>query len=152
MFAVPANTVALPATTAHPALIARDVAADRARWAHLLRYDPYERFAALVERTAEEEIWLLSWLPGQETELHDHGGSTGAFTVVSGTLTESVARPGMQVSHQLVPGQIRVFGPNYVHHVRNESPDPAISIHVYRAGRAMTPFHYTPDGLLIPGR
>lgn len=152
MFAVPANTVALPATTAHPALVARDVAADRAKWAHLLRYDPDERFAALVERTDDEEIWLLAWLPGQETDLHDHSGSTGAFTVVSGTLTELVARPGARVSHRLVPGQIRVFGPHYVHQARNEGQDPVISIHVYRAERAMTPFHYAADGRLIPGR
>lgn len=152
MFAVPANTVALPATTAHPALIARDVAADRARWAHLLRYDPDARFAALVERTAGQEIWLMSWLPGQRTGLHDHSGSTGAFTVVSGTLTETVARPGTQVGHRLVPGQIRVFGPHYVHEVHNAGEDPAVSIHVYRAERAMTPFRYAPDGRLIPDR
>ena len=150
MFAVPANTVALPATTAHPALIARDLAADRTRWGHLLRYDPVVRFATLVERTAKEEIWLLSWLPGQESDLHDHADSTGAFTLVSGTLTELVARPGTRVSHRLVPGQVRVFGPNYVHQVRNAGPDPAISIHVYRAERAMTPFRYAPDGRLLP--
>lgn len=152
MFAVPAGTIALPATTAHPALIARDVAADRARWAHLLRYDPDERYAALVERTDDQEIWLLAWLPGQETDLPDHGGSTGGFAVVSGTLTELVARPGARVGHRLVPGQVRVFGPNYVHHVRNDGPDPAVSVHVYRAERKMTPLGCTADGRLVPDR
>jgi predicted metal-dependent enzyme (double-stranded beta helix superfamily) len=138
MFAVPPNTVALPATTAHPALIARDFAADRPRWAGLLRYDPDERFAELIERTDGQEVWLMSWLPGQGTDLHDHGGSTGAFAVVSGVLTEVVARPGVaRVTHRLVNGQVRVFGPDYAHQVRDEGPDPAVSIHVYRAERAM---------------
>jgi len=137
MFAVPANTIASGQTpaTVHPALIARAVAADRARWAHLLRYDPDERFVALVESTDEQEIWLMSWLPGQHTDLHDHGAASGAFTVVSGTLTEHVRRGG--VTHALVPGQSRVFGPGYAHEVRNDGPDPAVSLHVYRAARTM---------------
>lgn len=140
MFAVPPNTIA-PATTApsvHPALIAREYAEHRERWARLLRYDPDERFVALVHRTDEQEIWLMSWLPGQHTDLHDHGAATGAFTIVSGTLTEHVLRGG--ATHELVPGQSRVFGPGYVHQVRNDGIDPAVSLHVYRATRTMN--HY----------
>jgi len=139
MFAVPANTVASTVTppTAHPALIARAVADDRSRWGHLLRYDPDGRFAALVERTAEQEIWLMSWLPGQDTGRHDHGDTTGAFTVVSGVLTEEVLRGGLSVSHELVIGQSRVFAPGYAHRVRNTGPDPAITVHVYRSARTI---------------
>ena len=135
MFAVPANTVASSsvAPTVHPALIARPYADDRATWAHLLRYDPDERFAALVESTAEQEIWLMSWLPGQETDRHDHGNATGAFTVVSGSLTEHVLHRGVSLS--LSAGQSRVFGPGYAHHVRNDGPDPAVTLHVYRSVR-----------------
>jgi predicted metal-dependent enzyme (double-stranded beta helix superfamily) len=138
MFAVPANTVALPSASVsvHPARIAADVAKDRSRWAHLLRYDPAERFSALVESTGDVEIWLLSWLPGQHTDLHDHAGSAGAFTVVSGVLTERVIRDGaVEVEHPVVVGQTRVFGPRYVHQVRNADVDPAVSIHVYRPER-----------------
>ncbi|MBB4908285.1 cysteine dioxygenase [Actinophytocola algeriensis] len=135
MFAVPANTIASSsvAPTVHPALVARAYAADRARWAHLLRYDPDERFAVLVEATDEQEIWLMSWLPGQETDHHDHGNATGAFTVVSGSLTEHVLHRGVALS--LSAGQSRVFGPGYAHHVRNEGPDPAVTLHVYRGTR-----------------
>lgn len=135
MFAVPAGTIASSsvADTVHPALIARAFAADRAKWAHLLRYDPDERFAVRVEAAAGQEVWLMSWLPGQETDHHDHGGATGAFTVVSGTLTEDVLHRGVTLS--LSPGQSRVFGPGYAHHVRNAGPDPAVSLHVYRAVR-----------------
>jgi len=137
MFAVPANTIASTsvAATVHPALIARAYAEDRARWAHLLRYDPDKRFAVLVDATAEQEVWLMSWLPGQHTALHDHGAASGAFTLVSGTLTEHVRRGG--VTHVLAPGQSRVFGPGYAHRVVNAGPDPAVSLHVYRATRTM---------------
>ncbi|HWE89327.1 MAG TPA: cysteine dioxygenase family protein [Pseudonocardiaceae bacterium] len=141
MFAVPPNTVASPAAlaAAHPVRIATDYARDRSRWAKLLRYDPDDRFTALIEANAHVEVWLLSWLPGQHTDLHDHGGAAGAFTVVSGTLSERVRRPGrVELAHELRAGQSRAFGPNYVHQVRNESVDPAVSIHVYQPYRAMT--------------
>lgn len=147
MFAVPANTIASSsvAPTVHPALISRAYAADRAKWAHLLRYDPDERFAVLVEATGEQEIWLMSWLPGQETDRHDHAGTTGGFTVVSGTLTEHVLHRG--VSLTLSPGQSRVFGPGYAHQVRNDGPDPAVTVHVYRGVRAMRAIADRPDEL-----
>lgn len=137
MFAVPANTIASAsvAPTVHPALVARAVAADRSRWAHLLRYDPDERFATLVESTDDQEVWLMSWLPGQQTDHHDHGDATGAFTIVSGTLTEHVLHRG--ITHAVAAGQSRVFGPGYAHEVRNDGPDPAVSLHVYRAVRTM---------------
>jgi quercetin dioxygenase-like cupin family protein len=137
MFAVPENTVALAPspTAAHPSRIAREFAADRSSWAHLLRYDPVERFSALIERVGSYEVWLMSWLPGQATDAHDHGDASGAFTVVSGVLSERVVRTGLV--HDLQPGQSRVFGPDYVHRVLNYGIDPAVSIHVYRGAREM---------------
>lgn len=141
MFAVPPNTVAAPArrAIAHPVRIALEHVAARRSWAHLVRYDPERRWSGLLERGLEHEAWLLTWLPGQHTQLHDHAGATGAFTVVSGTLTETVLRSGsgadVDIRHSLAAGQSRVFGPRYVHQVRNDGPDPAISVHVYRPAR-----------------
>ncbi|EOD63186.1 cysteine dioxygenase [Amycolatopsis vancoresmycina] len=158
MFAVPDNTLLRPENPAlrHPVRVALEVAADRDRWRHLLRYDPDERFATLVAKDEQQEVWLMSWLPGQRTDLHDHAFASGAFTVVGGHLTEAVARSapdGRAVTelHALSAGQSRVFGPGYVHEVRNDGPDPAISVHVYRdAGRAMRPYHLDPVEGPIP--
>ncbi|WP_370943754.1 cysteine dioxygenase family protein [Amycolatopsis sp. cg5] len=152
MFAVPDNTLLVSENPAlrHPVRVALEFAADRGRWGHLLRYDPDQRFHALISGDDREEVWLMSWLPGQRTDLHDHAFSSGAFTVVDGALTETVARRApdgraISESHALVTGQSRVFGPGYVHQVVNEGPDPAISIHVYRdGGRDMRPFHLDP--------
>ncbi|EHK82865.1 cysteine dioxygenase [Saccharomonospora azurea] len=142
MFAVPDNTIALPPAdllTRHPVRTALEFAADRNRWRNLLRYDPEERFAALLDVVGGHEVWLLSWLPGQDTGLHDHGATTGAFTVVSGRLVEEVYRdtagsPDGPETHVVEAGQSRVFGPGYAHHVRNPGPDPVISVHVYQDG------------------
>jgi predicted metal-dependent enzyme (double-stranded beta helix superfamily) len=154
MFAVPENTLVAAENPAlrHPVRVALEFAADRERWRHLLRYDPDQRFSALVEGEAGQEIWLMGWLPGQHTDLHDHAFSSGAFTVVSGNLCETVTRrtpDGRAVAevHPLSAGQSRVFGPGYVHEVRNNGPDPAISVHVYRdGGRDMRPYHLDPLG------
>jgi predicted metal-dependent enzyme (double-stranded beta helix superfamily) len=154
MFAVPDNTLLRPENPAlrHPVRVALEVAADRDRWRHLLRYDPEERFATLVSKDEQQEVWLMGWLPGQHTDLHDHAFASGAFTVVNGHLTEAVARrapDGRAVTelHALSAGQSRVFGPGYVHEVRNDGPDPAVSVHVYRdAERAMRPYHLDPLG------
>ncbi|RSM85494.1 cupin domain-containing protein [Kibdelosporangium aridum] len=137
MFAVPENTVVLSNAPAvkHPARIATEFALDRDRWKRHLRYDPIERFSTLLERTDDHEVWLMSWLPGQSTDLHDHGSATGAFTIVSGVLTERVMRANTTL--QLQPGQSRVFAPHYVHQVSNNGVDPAVSIHVYRTTRQM---------------
>lgn len=157
MFAVPPNTVALAAQrgAAHPVRIALEFAANRSRWLHRLRYRPGQRWAGLLEISDDYEAWLLSWLPGQRTELHDHGGATGAFTVVFGELTESVvhssdANTTVAATHSLVAGQSRVFGPHHVHQVSNDGPDPAASLHVYRPSRvAMTSYHLDPVGGLV---
>lgn len=141
MFAVPDNTIALAERPQfrHPVRVSLAYAADRELWGPHLRYDPDERFAALIDRDQEQEIWLLSWLPGQSTDLHDHEESTGAFTVVSGSLDERVVRRGprgqvLTEQHELDAGQSRVFGPGYTHEIRNNGSDPAVSIHVYRTG------------------
>ena len=80
-------------------------------------------------------MWLLSWLPGQGTDLHDHGASTGAFAVVSGRLTELTierrqAGPRSE-TFRWTPGAVRPFGPGHVHQVTNTSGSPAVSLHVY---------------------
>lgn len=144
-YAVPTPSAAPTAVLRHPVLIACHYAAERDSWRHLLRYDPDQRFAALITSDDVQEVWLMSWLPGQHTTPHDHGRATGAFTIVDGQLSETVARPALRDrartdTHTVSRGQSRVFGPGYVHDVRNHGPDPVVSVHVYRGpGRTVRP-------------
>jgi mannose-6-phosphate isomerase-like protein (cupin superfamily) len=126
-------------------------------WPLAPRFDPVQRW---YHRLAEEpgaEVWLLSWLPGQGTSLHDHGGSAGAFVVVEGTLTEGTvdARRGSApriVEHTLTPGAGRAFGPRHIHQIANTGVRPAISVHVYGpALREMTSYRIDGGRLLITG-
>jgi hypothetical protein len=47
-----------------------------------------DRWFARLYGDDEVDIWLISWVPGHSTELHDHGGSLGALTLLSGSLDE----------------------------------------------------------------
>jgi Cysteine dioxygenase type I len=119
-------------------------------WEPLVRYREQSRWTALLEpgdirdfldpslhaELVDAEIWLLSWLPGQGTPLHDHGGSAGAFAVARGTLTERVVATGAagrprESETDLAAGRLRFFGPHHVHQVTNRHADAAVSLHVY---------------------
>jgi Cysteine dioxygenase type I len=48
-----------------------------------------DRWYTRLHGDDELDVWLISWVPDRSTELHDHGGSLGALTVVSGSLRET---------------------------------------------------------------
>ena len=113
------------------------------RWLPLVEYRAESRWSAPLPHDAaadvldpslhgdlaRAQVWLLSWLPGQGTGLHDHGGSAGALAVVRGTLCEAVgARAG---ATELTSGRVRHFGPHHVHRVTNSGAEAAVSVHVY---------------------
>ncbi|MFF5305599.1 cysteine dioxygenase [Streptomyces sp. NPDC013161] len=126
-----------PATVAEFVGLARSVAADRAQWEHLVEYDATTRWYHRLRTGPGYEVWLLSWVPGQGSGLHDHGRSSGVLTVLDGTLTERTERG----TRALGSGAQRVFAPGYVHEVVNDTLEPAISLHVYFPGLTEMPMH-----------
>jgi predicted metal-dependent enzyme (double-stranded beta helix superfamily) len=115
--------------------IARQFAARPDDWPLAPRFDPVERWYHRLATHDDHEVWLLTWLPGQGTELHDHGGSAGAFTVVSGALSERVAVGAGDrlrlARHTFTAGTGHRFGTSHIHRVSNDGDRPAVSIHVY---------------------
>ena len=81
--------------------------------------------------TDHYDAWLIWWPPGTGLDLHDHGGSAGAFTVVAGALHETVAAGAALTSHRLRAGETSRFGIDHVHAVSNDGDRPATSVHVY---------------------
>ncbi|MEU9011483.1 cysteine dioxygenase family protein [Streptomyces sp. NPDC048479] len=126
-----------PATVADFVGLARSIAADRAQWAHLVQYDTTTRWYHRLRTGPGYEVWLLSWVPGQGSGLHDHGLSSGVLTVLDGELTERTA----DTSRSLSAGAQRVFAPGYVHEVVNDSLEPAVSLHIYYPGLTDMPMH-----------
>src|ERR1700761_5946436 len=90
------------------------VAASPADWLPRVRLNPAGRWYERTHLDDSHEVWLISWLPGQATGFHDHGGSAGAFSVVLGTLTERRVTGGVATGQVLTkpvgPGESRSFG------------------------------------------
>ncbi|MDA2892676.1 cysteine dioxygenase family protein [Mycolicibacterium sp. BiH015] len=76
-----------------------------------------ERWFTRLHGTEELDVWLISWVPDRSTELHDHGGSLGALTVVSGSLRETRWDGGALRDRRLVAGDQAAFPLGWVHDV-----------------------------------
>ncbi len=97
-----------------------------------VRFASPHRWWARLALTEEVEVWLLSWLPGQRTEPHDHGGASGAFSVVLGSLSETYRYPGGDVRHRThVLDSAIGFGAGRAHQVWNTSTEKAATVHAY---------------------
>jgi predicted metal-dependent enzyme (double-stranded beta helix superfamily) len=97
-----------------------------------VRFASPQRWWSRLALTEEVEVWLLSWLPGQRTEPHDHGGASGAFSVVLGTMSETYRYPGTNLgrrTHAL--GSAVGFGPGRAHQMWNTSREKAATVHAY---------------------
>jgi predicted metal-dependent enzyme (double-stranded beta helix superfamily) len=129
--------------------VVADLAAREQQWLGLVRYTEETRWYKRVIEAGDHEVWLLSWLPGQGTGFHDHGGSAGAFAVARGALQEWTAPGGHPgpVGVTMAQGAVRSFGPWYVHHVINSSAEPAVSVHAYSPRlESMRRFEFSPGG------
>jgi predicted metal-dependent enzyme (double-stranded beta helix superfamily) len=133
----------------------RRLTSSPADWATRVRLDPEGRWYEQIRVDDSCELWLISWLPGQSTGFHDHGGANGAFGVVWGELEEQVVVRGAAgsasalASRQVPAGVVRSFGAYHVHDVRNSAAGSvAVSVHAYSPPlSAMTRYELTPGGL-----
>jgi len=123
------------------------------------RFTKSSRWARRVLAGPDHEAWLLAWLPGQGTELHDHGGvarpAAAAVAVVSGRLTEYTVRPGDFPGLQRKPlaaGEVSVVDDRTVHAMRNDSAAPAVSLHVYSPGLEAMRTYLLDETGLAPSR
>ncbi|MFD7596038.1 cysteine dioxygenase [Kitasatospora sp. NPDC059812] len=122
-----------PLTPSALRAVVRELAEQPDQWIHLVRLSTEERWYQRLVADDDHEVWLISWLPGQSTGFHDHGGSRGAFAVALGELEElSLGGPEQGLLIRRVPaGTARAFGPEYVHDVRNTASGPAVTLHAY---------------------
>jgi Cysteine dioxygenase type I len=145
-------TAGIQVGPAQLASITSGIAGDPGQWLSLVRYDASKRWYRRLAVNEQYEVWLLSWLPGQQTGFHDHGPSAGAFAVALGRLRERAAPAGLPgaIEKTVLPGAVRSFGPDYIHDVRNDSAGPAVSVHAYSPPlSSMRRFDVAAGGLLL---
>lgn len=122
-----------PAPLGIPALrgLVCHLAADPAHWRHLVRHDPDQRvFERLIDEP-EMEAWLICWMPGHDTGFHDHGQSSGAVTVLSGSVREERFDLSETTSRVFAPGDTFDFIPSVIHRVTHTGDQAAVTLHAY---------------------
>ncbi len=122
-------------------LLATDRAADdvlTGRYDHLLPpggIPTNDRWFCRIYGDGEVDIWLISWVPERSTELHDHGGSLGALTLLSGSLNEFRWDGSHLRRRRLIAGDQASFPLGWVHDVvwapTARTAAPAVSVHAY---------------------
>jgi hypothetical protein len=100
--------------------------------------------------TAGVDLRVVTWAPGATSQLHDRDADAGAFTVVSGTLTEYVPtgwsdgwmwlRPVEHAADDTLRAGA-AFGRHHIHELANDGEEPAVSVHAY-APRLVAPRYY----------
>lgn len=113
------------------------------RFDHLIpasgRFPDDERWSHRLYADDDLDVWLISWTPGRSTLLHDHAGSLGALTVLSGALRE-IRWTGSDLRERILrPGDQAAFPVGWVHDVErvpgadpSAGPmDPTLSVHAY---------------------
>lgn len=130
-------TLAQPAVHPLPpaellALLSR-VAADPGAWAAAVSFSSGTRHWSRLPAPDGVDLWLLTWLPDQATDLHDHGDSAAAFTVLSGVVEEVRVEPARQRRRttRLATGRTRWMPPGELHDVRGAPDGPAVTLHAY---------------------
>ena len=112
--------------------LALELAADTARWQHLVRHDPEQRVFAPLDAGPGAGAWLICWMPGHDTGFHDHDHSAGAVTVVQGQVREERIGADWQVTGTTYgAGEVFPFVSGDIHRMLHVGAEPAVSIHVY---------------------
>ncbi|MCW2831281.1 MAG: hypothetical protein JWP31_1973 [Aeromicrobium sp.] len=129
----PRRPTVAPLSLADLAALTASVADEVRAGLHEIHADEENRWHVRLRCDDQVDVWLISWTQEQGTQLHDHGGSSGAFTVVAGELSEAAWTPGAEVLSETArrAGDAVVFGEHYVHDVRNVRTETAVSVHAY---------------------
>ena len=120
-----------PLDVADLTALTRTVAAEVRAGKHEVQIDPENRWYRLIRSDDYVDVWLISWATEQTAELHDHMGSLGALTVVSGSLVEQRWVGDGLLGRRLRAGRSAGFPLGHVHDVGNPAPTPAVSVHAY---------------------
>ena len=118
-----------------------------------------DRWFVRLHGDDEVDVWLISWVPGHRTELHDHGGSLGAATLLSGSLDEFRWDGRRLRCRRLKAGDQAGFPLGWVHDVvwapsgpgtsvtsLSGPREPSLSVHAYSPPLTVMSYYEVTDG------
>jgi cysteine dioxygenase type I len=130
--------------------LVKGIAARPEQWRPLVRRGVPERHFEQLWRDDHVDVWVISWMNGNDTGFHDHDVSRGAVAVVEGEIIEErlvVGGPPLRLPH--AAGETFDFDASHVHRMLQDSDGPAVSIHAYSPPLwRMGTYATGPDGTL----
>jgi mannose-6-phosphate isomerase-like protein (cupin superfamily) len=108
------------------------LAADPARWRHLVRHERDTRVYEQIFSDERVNAWLICWSDGNDTGFHDHDESAGGIAVISGRVRdERLAVGSGPVVREVSAGECFNVPATAIHRVLHGGTEPAITIHAY---------------------
>jgi hypothetical protein len=142
--------VSLVLSTVDASAIAEGLATVSVPWDLGLEDPPAERRYERILATDAYDAWLIYWPPESSIDMHDHGDSIGALSVVAGVLDEDVRIGDQIVTTRLAAGDTLHLPARRVHAVTNRADSAATSVHVYAPPlRSMSFYRLDDDGLVV---
>lgn len=119
-------------------------------------FDPQQRTRRVLHEDNTISILLLGWLPGQATEIHDHGGSLCAFRVLRGSAIESryeLDADGLAIEverDEFLPGSVIGCDGTEIHSMKNDpaASEPLVTLHIYKPAPQMRLYRPSERGVL----
>jgi rhodanese-related sulfurtransferase len=86
----------------------RRIAASPREWMSRVRLSADGRWYERIHAGETYEVWLISWLPGQATGFHDHGGSAGFTEFSRGAVLVDIRPEAQRAREGGIPGAVIV--------------------------------------------
>ncbi len=120
-------------------------------WIDLIKHDSTQRLYEELFSDDHITAWLICWMDGHDTGFHDHDGSAGAVTILSGAVREErLVLDGPRHTRLCTAGEHFHFSPADIHRVRHTGADPAVTLHVYSPPlESMGAYLINDDGTLV---
>ncbi len=111
--------------------LVEELAQRREVWSDHVAFSGGARHYVSLHRDEYVDVWLLCWTTDNDTGWHDHDTSSGAVSVVSGTIYECNPRIGGDHLATSIPaGRSFSFGPDHIHRLRCGDSQ-TVTIHAY---------------------
>jgi Cysteine dioxygenase type I len=130
--------------------LVRTIAETPDLWQPLVQFNTRDRHYEQLWRDDHVDIWVISWVNGNDTGFHDHDTSSGAVAVVSGEVIEEhfmLTVPPRRIPHPA--GDVFDFDAHHVHRMCQDTSAAAVTIHAYSPPLwRLGAYVVTPDGAL----
>ena len=101
-------------------------------WMRYMQFDRKTYKRNLIMKTNFYEMYLLCWLPGQRTPMHDHPGNGCMFKIIHGTINERLYDSNFEMIQENVHESGSVIAiKDDVHVMENKTNNYIASLHIY---------------------